>query len=50
VGPAARVDFADATPECLAERIVHALSCSPVYRPVESDGAQRAARSIAELL
>jgi pimeloyl-ACP methyl ester carboxylesterase/predicted glycosyltransferase len=50
VGPSARVDFADATPERLAERIVQALGCSPVYQPVEADGAELAAKSIAELL
>ena len=50
VAPSARVDFADATPECLAERIVQALGCTPTYRPVEPDGAERAARTIAELL
>jgi predicted glycosyltransferase len=50
VAPDARVDFTDATPERLAERIVQALGSTPIYRPVESDGAARAARSLAELL
>jgi predicted glycosyltransferase len=46
----ARVDFATATPERLAERIVQGLSLAPAYQPVETDGAARAARTIAELL
>lgn len=50
VEAAARVEFAHATPERLAERIAQALGCTPAYRPVESDGAGRAARSIADLL
>jgi predicted glycosyltransferase len=50
VGPSARVDFADATPDNLAERIVQALRCNPVYTAVESGGAERAARLIAELI
>jgi hypothetical protein len=50
VGAQARVDFADATPELLAERIVAGLQQAPEYRPVESGGPERAAELIAELL
>jgi pimeloyl-ACP methyl ester carboxylesterase/predicted glycosyltransferase len=50
VGPGARVDFASATPDLLAERIVASLQHAPEYRPVETGGTERAARSIAELL
>ena len=50
VGPDARIDFAEATPDLLADRIVRSLGCTPEYRPVETDGAQKAARMIAELL
>jgi len=50
VGSQARIDFAEATPELLAERIVSGLQQAPEYRPVESGGPERAARLIAELL
>jgi hypothetical protein len=46
----ARVDFADASPELLAERIVDGLQQAPEYRPVERGGPARAAQLIAELL
>ncbi|MGI9148346.1 MAG: hypothetical protein ACR2IK_17635 [Chloroflexota bacterium] len=46
----ARVDFADASPELLAERIVASLGQAPEYRPVGTGGPDRAARLIAELL
>ena len=50
VGPDARVNFTDATPDALADRMIRALGCTPEYRPVETDGAAKAARAIAELL
>jgi pimeloyl-ACP methyl ester carboxylesterase/predicted glycosyltransferase len=50
VGAAARVDFAEATPELLAERINDSLRQAPEYRPVETSGSERAAQLIAELL
>ena len=50
VGPDARVNFMDATPDALADRMIRALGCTPEYRPVETDGAAKAARAIAELL
>ena len=46
----ARMDFASATPEHLAERMVAALTRTSGYRPVETGGAATAARLIAELL
>jgi predicted glycosyltransferase len=50
VSPAARMDFAATTTERLADRIVAAQAQPHDYRPVEVDGAARAARLIAELL
>ncbi len=46
----ARVPFAEATPETIAERLAHALATPVRYRPVEADGADNAARQIAALL
>jgi hypothetical protein len=50
VSAAARLDYATATPERLAEHIVSALAQVPEYRPVETGGAERAARLIAEVV
>jgi predicted glycosyltransferase len=50
VSAAARVNFDDASPEALAERIVASLGQVPEYRSVETGGAQRAAQLVAELL
>ncbi|HEY1295493.1 MAG TPA: alpha/beta fold hydrolase [Chloroflexota bacterium] len=50
VSPRARMDYLTATPDLLADRIVEGLQLAPEYRPVESGGAERAARKIAELL
>jgi hypothetical protein len=45
------MDFAQSTPEDIAEAIVREIGRqAPAYRPVESDGAARAAARIAELL
>jgi hypothetical protein len=43
------MDFDLSTPEVIAEAMVQSLSAPVRFRPVESDGAQRAARMIAEL-
>jgi hypothetical protein len=47
---AGRCVSARATPEEIAEALVDELSRPVDYAPVAVDGAQRAARSIAELL
>jgi pimeloyl-ACP methyl ester carboxylesterase len=45
-----RMDFANATPEMIAEAMIAALSNPAAFKPVEPDGASRAARMIAELI
>ncbi len=45
-----RMDFATATPEVIADAIAAELGRKAGYRPVETDGAARAAGLIAELL
>jgi predicted glycosyltransferase len=50
VRPEARLDFASATPDCLADTVGKALAQRCTYRPVETGGASAAARLIAELL
>lgn len=45
-----RLDYADADPERLAAAIAAEIDRPPDYRPVESDGAARAAALLAELL
>jgi predicted glycosyltransferase len=49
VSPSARVEYATAAPDRLAERMVTALREQPAYRPVETGGVERAARLIADL-
>jgi len=44
------VDYAALTPEALADRALAALHAKVGYAPVETDGAARAARLIAEVL
>jgi predicted glycosyltransferase len=44
------VDYETETPEVIAEAIAREIGTEPPYRPVERDGAVRAARMIAELL
>jgi pimeloyl-ACP methyl ester carboxylesterase/predicted glycosyltransferase len=44
------MDFDESTPEVIAEAIAAEIGRSVEYRPVESDGAARAAAHIAELL
>jgi hypothetical protein len=45
-----RMDHATATPETVGEAIATELGRTVDYRPVETDGAARAAAFIAELL
>ena len=45
-----RMDYATATPEVIADAIAAEIGRSVDYRPVEADGAARAASLIAELL
>jgi predicted glycosyltransferase len=49
-GAGRRMDFEDSPPEAIAEAIVREVGREVDYRPVETDGARRAAASIAELL
>ena len=49
-GAGRRMDFATATPESIAEAIAEEIGREVDYRPVETDGAARAAALIAELL
>ncbi len=46
----ARVRYAEAEPELLADRLSRLLDAPPVYAPVEGGGARRAAERIAALL
>jgi len=45
-----RMDFATATPHRIADAMIEALDAPTRFRPVETDGAVRAARMLAELL
>jgi pimeloyl-ACP methyl ester carboxylesterase/predicted glycosyltransferase len=49
-GAGRRMDFATSTPEVIAATIADELGREVSYRPVETDGAARAASLIAELL
>ena len=45
------LDYVDAAvPDLLADAVIAELSSTPKYRPVETDGAQRAAAMLSELL
>ena len=44
------MDFALATPEIIGEAIAQEMAREVDYRPVERDGAERAAALIAQLL
>ena len=44
------MEFATATPEVIAAAIAEEIGRPVDYRPVETDGAARAARLLAELL
>ena len=45
-----RMDYATSKPETIAEAMVAALKQPMNFRPVESDGAMRAASMLAEIL
>jgi hypothetical protein len=49
-GAGCHMDYAATTPESLAQAMLNEFERPVNYRPVESDGAARAARRIAELL
>jgi pimeloyl-ACP methyl ester carboxylesterase/predicted glycosyltransferase len=49
-GAGRRMDFDDSTPEVIAEAISEEIGRQVDYRPVEADGATRAATRIAEML
>ena len=49
-GAGRRMEFATATPDMIAEAAVAALQAPPGFKPVEADGAVRAARMLADLL
>jgi UDP:flavonoid glycosyltransferase YjiC (YdhE family) len=49
-GAGRRLDFGTATAESIAHAIAEEIGRDVSYRPVETDGARRAAESIAELL
>ena len=48
-GPARRMDYAATDPDGIARAMVEEIGREIDYRPVETDGAARAARLIAEL-
>jgi predicted glycosyltransferase len=50
VNDGARLDFDDCVPDLLAARIAESLRQAPEYRPIETDGVNRAAEMIAKLL
>jgi UDP-N-acetylglucosamine:LPS N-acetylglucosamine transferase len=49
-GAGRRMDFDDSTPEVIADAIAEEIGSEVDYRPVETDGATRAASAIADLL
>jgi pimeloyl-ACP methyl ester carboxylesterase/predicted glycosyltransferase len=49
-GAGRRMEFATSTPDMIAAAMVDALLAPAVFKPVESDGAVRAARMLAELI
>ncbi len=49
-GAGRRMDFDDSTPESIADAISEEIGRDVDYRDVETDGAARAARRLAELL
>ena len=49
-GAGRAMDYDEATPEMIAEAIAEEIGREPEWRPVEADGAERAAAHIAELL
>jgi pimeloyl-ACP methyl ester carboxylesterase/predicted glycosyltransferase len=49
-GAGRRMEFATSTPYMIADAMVAVLNARPKYRPVEADGAARAARMLADLI
>jgi pimeloyl-ACP methyl ester carboxylesterase len=49
-GAGRRMDYATSTPEAIADAMVDAMSAPTKFKPVESDGAARAARMLADLV
>ena len=45
-----RMEFATSTPDMIADAMVAALSTQPNFKPVEADGAARAARILSDLV
>lgn len=45
-----RMDYAASTPDTIADAMIDALAERPQFRPVESDGAARAAHMLSELV
>jgi predicted glycosyltransferase len=49
-GAGRRMEFATSTPDAIAEAMMEALQASARIKPVEKDGAERAARMLADLI
>jgi UDP:flavonoid glycosyltransferase YjiC (YdhE family) len=49
-GAGQRMEYATATPDMIAQAMVAALQEPRIFKPVESDGAARAARMLADLM
>jgi UDP:flavonoid glycosyltransferase YjiC (YdhE family) len=49
-GAGKRMAFATSTPEAIADAMIETLRAPHIARPVEADGAARAAKMLAELL
>jgi predicted glycosyltransferase len=49
-GAGRRMEFASSTPDMIADAMVETLKAPARFKPVEADGAARAARMVAELL
>jgi pimeloyl-ACP methyl ester carboxylesterase len=49
-GAGRRMEFATSTPDSIAEAMLAAVQTPPGFKPVEADGAERAARMLADLL
>jgi len=44
------MEFATSTPDMIADAMIAALQAPAGFKPVEADGAMRAARMLADLL
>ena len=49
-GAGKRMEFATSTPDMIADAMIAALQASTRFKPVEADGAARAARMLADLV